>query len=722
MAISRTGRTWILLIVAVILLGAAGFTARNWYVNYRAWHNPKAAPLFGEIEPADGATAYASDVWIRWSSPTAAKGRVLWRKVGSTHVQSSDAGNGQELLAHLSSLSAGSKYEYIVEQSDDSQTRRSSVRTLDVKSGLAFEPVVDQTVEHDYDQSVKLTLRNKGSQPVTVAAKALKQFNDLPSDITGYGSVDVPGQITPNGTLDLRLAVTAADATRDTYEIPVVAAGAYATARFHVRTPKLNIAFKVLSEDPKTLAKTVEIRNNGDVLTDLAVRTVRENQTDLQIQPGVKHARLNSGWTINITVTPILYLEFQSLKAEIEATAAGQSAKFPLEFQAPPDVRLIAFRSASGAGSSCQGGYCTNSPNTCSECPGTPGTGPQLEVASPSSPPEAGRCKYKKCNKGDACKTVKDLQDLIDAYQNGDPRVGAILKGSFAKFAQEFDSLFNQLSADLNCADLPDEVASLLARIAEKRKGWKTLNAQNPFPDCGGYNRPTENPEPCGGCTYPPPEAMGRCQDAWSIDDIAAGKMHLDPAGGLLSQLSDAMDCDGKSKGFPRLKCPELKTLETLEKQAEYDKRLTHALSQLAGKGDDSELSKGLEQTEKNFEKLHDMLSKLTKIRKKCEDLKKFLDELSSFFDAIKELNAAGQGGCDSRRLASGFDHLFQAVGKLGGHLDIPDPELSGIIEIFKNDQDFFQRMQCAFDPECRPSGGKQFKFVDGYIPNCPGQ
>jgi hypothetical protein len=229
MATSLKSTRWILLAVLVIVLAGVGITAWSWHANYRAWHNSKAAPLFSEIEPADGATVYESDVWIRWNSPGATHGRVLWRKAGGFRVQAADAGSGQELLAHLGSLNAGSKYEYIVEQSEGDQTLRSSVRTLTAKSGLAFEPVIDQTVEHDYDQSVKLTLRNSDSKPVTVAAKVLKQFGDLPADITGYGSVDVPGEIAPNSTLDLRLAVTAADASRDTYEIPIEAAGAYVT-------------------------------------------------------------------------------------------------------------------------------------------------------------------------------------------------------------------------------------------------------------------------------------------------------------------------------------------------------------------------------------------------------------------------------------------------------------------------------------------------------------
>src|SRR5205823_7174836 len=126
--------------------------------------------------------------------------------------------------------------------------------------------------------------RNRGSQPLRVSAKALKQFDHLPSDITGYGSVEVPAQLPPNSTLDLRLAVTAADAAADTYEIPVEAGGAYVTAKFHVRRPKLDLAFRVIDDDPKTLAKTVEIHNNGDTLTDLAVHVTKENEGDLELE------------------------------------------------------------------------------------------------------------------------------------------------------------------------------------------------------------------------------------------------------------------------------------------------------------------------------------------------------------------------------------------------------------------------------------------------------
>ena len=529
-------RRWIMLGVAIVLLAGIGASLVGWYSGYRDWHKQKPASLFAEIEPAEGAVVYASDAWVRWSSPLAAKGRVLWRKAGGSRVQTADAGSGQELLAHLGPLSAGSKYEYIVEESDGSQSQRSSVRTLIVKSGLAFESVTDQTVDHDYDQSVKLTLRNSGSQPVTLSAKALKQFDDLPADVTGYGSVEVPAQIAPNSTLDLRLAVTAADATRDTYEIPIEAAGAYVTARFHVRIPKLNLSFRVVNEDPKTLEKTVEIQNDGDTLTDLAVHPVAENQEDLEVHPSANHMHLFSHQTVRFSVAPVLYLEFQALKAEIEAAAAGQSARFPLEFKAPAGMQLIAYRSASITSSSGKDWYCTNKPNTCSTVSGPPGSGPQTGAAEDPPSPEPGGCDPPKCNVPDACEALQSIVSLIS--DNVD---GVILhRPTFGAFVAQFDRLFRRLDVDLACRlgkQADPGVESLLEKIHRDRY-FKSLNGSSwkevpTSVDCG-YETP-------GIGINPTAEDRARCADYHAIEDIKT----------QAAQLADLLGCS-KPKPKPQ--------------------------------------------------------------------------------------------------------------------------------------------------------------------------
>ena len=72
-------KRWIALGCALVVLIAAAVFLRSWYSGYRAWH-AQAAPLFSDIEPSDGTAVYAGDAWIRWSSPVAAKGRILWAK------------------------------------------------------------------------------------------------------------------------------------------------------------------------------------------------------------------------------------------------------------------------------------------------------------------------------------------------------------------------------------------------------------------------------------------------------------------------------------------------------------------------------------------------------------------------------------------------------------------------------------------------------------------
>src|SRR5438128_1428549 len=123
----------------------------------------------------------------------------------------------------------------------------------------------------------------------------------------------------------------------------------------------------------QTLAKTIYIHNNGDALSDFTVRTAPAIQQVLDLQPAVNHALLHTDSGVYVKVAPILYLEFQSLKAEVEASAAGQTGRFPVEFQAPPGVRLMAFRSATTLLGFAFGRICTNHPNTCSVLPGTPG-------------------------------------------------------------------------------------------------------------------------------------------------------------------------------------------------------------------------------------------------------------------------------------------------------------------------------------------------------------
>lgn len=385
------------LVIAGILAGVAAITTT--YFALRSTDKPQPphtqtpeppaivasvtyAPMWSEIEPADGAVVRGAETWVRWSAPQA-RGRVLWRKAGAADFITVDANDGDPLLARLGPLHAGEAYEYIVESRIGDETQRSGLRKFTDQNGLAFDPAPEQTIKRDYDQTVKLTLQNTSDQKITVAARALAKFADLPADIVGPGSVEDPAEVAAGGKLELRLAVAAPDATRATYDIPVEAAGATTIARVRIAKTNFKLSFNVLPQDPRTLARTVEIKNEGDLVADLAVRIAPPNNIEVRLQPSANHATLLAGETLRFLATPVLYLEFESLKVEVECRAAGESIRHALEFMAPVGQRLIGVRGGSSARAESRDGFCPNHPNTCSDLPGPEGNGPAPKGGTP---------------------------------------------------------------------------------------------------------------------------------------------------------------------------------------------------------------------------------------------------------------------------------------------------------------------------------------------------
>jgi hypothetical protein len=339
---------------------------------------PRAEParLFVDSEPADGATIFGDAAWVRWRARVGAMRRVLWRRHGTTEWSSVDVDNHGDALARLAPLQAERQYEYVIEETVDATTSRSEPSRFTVQSGLTLVQSPVAPLPRDYDLSVPLTFRNGTSVPRTLAARVLNRFDDLPADVVGAGSLDEPVAVAPGAELALRLAVNAADARRHTYEIPVDAAGIVAVARIEVERPPLKLVCSVSEVDGDPVARRITIRNDGATINDLAVAMVPPNDRDVRLAPGVSHGRLPAGEALELIATPVLYLEFVSLDAEIECSSAGQTVRFPVSFRVPEGLRLIGIRMRTQYRGHNQDWYCTNKPTTCSELPGPEGTGP----------------------------------------------------------------------------------------------------------------------------------------------------------------------------------------------------------------------------------------------------------------------------------------------------------------------------------------------------------
>ncbi len=224
------------------------------------------------------------------------------------------------------------------------------------------QPVFDARVARDYDQRVKVPLRNTSARTVTIAARAVAQFDELPADVVGPGSADEPVELSPGESLTLELAVTAPDAVRDVYEIPLEAAGASTLVRVQVDRPELKLSFRVIEQNPITLASTFAITNEGEPVGDLSLALRGSEDNIARLEPTAGHAYLPMGKSLTFTATPVLYLEFERATVEVECRAAGQLRSFPLAFAAPTGRRLRGVRTGCQHHSHAFDWICTNRP------------------------------------------------------------------------------------------------------------------------------------------------------------------------------------------------------------------------------------------------------------------------------------------------------------------------------------------------------------------------
>lgn len=274
---------------------------------------------------------------------------------------------------------------------------------------LQFEATaLNSSIKRDYDQTVMLPVQNDSAVSRTLAASASAHFEDLPADFTGPGSMDEPIVLEPGQRAELHLAITAADAQKDSYSIPITVGTISAAAVVHISGPVVQLAIHLVRENPATLGKTVEITNEGGTLSDFAVRLPLSDAKDVNLQPAVGHAYFPAGGKMQFNLAPVLYYEFEKLSTHLLCSAAGKQVDFPVEFAAPVGKHLIGYRTASQTRTNSKDWYCTNRPNTCSNLPAPPATGPTLAMllASASSTiPARGACS--ECEQNKCCDDAK---------------------------------------------------------------------------------------------------------------------------------------------------------------------------------------------------------------------------------------------------------------------------------------------------------------------------
>ena len=211
-------------------------------------------------------------------------------------------------------------------------------------------------IQRDYDQKLAVRVENVSANAHKIVADIDPPGNGLLGDFVGAGGTSSPIDVPPGGTSTLVLALFAQDARQRVYAIPVRVKEAgtgetLATARLSVGVPLPKFALKtrVGSADPGTLAVAVDVKNEGEPLTDVTVDGGTELLGKIWFAPCVDHARLDNGETLTFHVAPVLDPSFRELKGNVTIRGAGQTQDVPLHFKLPAGKQVFVATSASMA-------------------------------------------------------------------------------------------------------------------------------------------------------------------------------------------------------------------------------------------------------------------------------------------------------------------------------------------------------------------------------------
>ena len=174
----------------------------------------------------------------------------------------------------------------------------------------------DFTINRDYEQNCSITVSNLDNQVAKqFYLEAENVYPDLSYQFIGNGSADNPIFIAPGESMEITLSVFAQNAERNIYYIPIVAYvlidGKYVedskqSVTLNCKLPMLDLSWKLNSNSETSLSRTYTITNNGDTLTDLAVKVSEELKDYVSFSPIISNYELEKNENVQFTIYPNL--------------------------------------------------------------------------------------------------------------------------------------------------------------------------------------------------------------------------------------------------------------------------------------------------------------------------------------------------------------------------------------------------------------------------------
>jgi len=308
-----------------------------------------------DLKPEDNTITGSTDVLITWRTSANSTTVVFVKKKEEAEWTCMSGEPGINHVVLLSNLTRNTWYEFYVTSNSTRASSVSELRSLYIDNGIVFtKRNYSSTVERDYDQRIKIAIKNTDSKLHTVLVSVINPYEDLIAGFVGEGSQDQIINLTPSEVKEVTLAIHAQDADEEDYVLLLNLTNIgeeikdYAYLNLHVRQPIINFVLEEVSTDQFTLTKKLRLRNLGDTITDFKVYVSEELEDKVILQPNIEHMRLPTGGAILFDVSPLLHENFTGISGKVIATGAGANVSLNVSF-IPPEGKSVFSGNVGGA-------------------------------------------------------------------------------------------------------------------------------------------------------------------------------------------------------------------------------------------------------------------------------------------------------------------------------------------------------------------------------------
>ncbi|NLF51142.1 MAG: DUF11 domain-containing protein, partial [Leptolinea sp.] len=359
------------------------------------------APQVWIDSPGDKSTLGSTSVLFAWRTNPASSGVLtIYPESHPELAQTYTSTESNNHSLKIENFARNTTYFWKLDSTTACGASQGAWRQFRVENGIVFSEIpTEYTIDRDYNQILRVLAKNEDVVVHSLKADLINPNEDLIANFVGSGSIDETINLGPGEIRELNLAVHAQDTVKTSYQLTahLLTDGSTPKPIEDNATIKINILpsgdFSIDEDtsayDPKFLAHTYIITNNGSTITDLSLKAidpVTKLPARIFLKPSINHARLERGGTLKVVAYPIFDasdmeqdssggLQSQisdnrvfsrsqkgEIPAEITATGAGNTQTKPVTLNCQAKIFEVTHTDETLVCGS-KDWYCTNRPN-----------------------------------------------------------------------------------------------------------------------------------------------------------------------------------------------------------------------------------------------------------------------------------------------------------------------------------------------------------------------